>query len=312
MTKLTHISACLAFLLAVIPLPGQVAEEPTEDPGLTFTAESNLVIVPLYVYKGRRSVGGLGKEAFELLENGAPQDIAVVEGPGSGRTIPVEITLLLDVSHSVMRRGFLNIGAIQNSFLKGGLREDVSIAVYGFAGKLTRFTAPTRNMARIEHALKLAYEFEDRQTRLYEAMIQALGDMTSPEKTASRMLVVFSDGLSTTAFGPAKVARAAKSLGVPIYPVVLGHRRGQDKEFRQAEFAELGPKTGGRSFDLKASTSAVVQSILGSLASLAQSEYIVGYYPRSLEGEPTERTIRVRLLAKNVGKIFGGRRTILH
>ncbi|MCY4594027.1 MAG: VWA domain-containing protein [Bryobacterales bacterium] len=302
----------VGLLFATTPLAGQTTEPPTEDPGLIITTETSLVIVPLYVYKGRNSVVGLGKEAFELLENGVPQDIEFVEGPGSGRTVPVEINFLLDVSHSVLRRGLISLQAIRESFLAGDLKEEVSFAVYAFAEKLSRFTAPTRNLDRVEHALELAYAAEDRQTRLYEAIALTLRDVGSRNRNASRMLVVISDGLATSGFEPTVVVRAARSLGVPIYPVVLGHRRGASKEMQQLRFAEIGPQTGGQSFDLNVPSGEAVRSILASLAYLAESEYIVGYYPSSLGDEPTQRNIEVRLQAKKVGKLYGGRRTIVH
>ena len=362
----------VGILLAAIPIAGQTSDVVEEDPGLIITTESSLVIVPLHVYKGKKSVNGLGKEAFELLENGMAKDIAFVEGPGSGRTVPVEIILLMDVSHSVMRPGLLSIQAIRNTFLKGGLRDDVNIAVYGFARTLMRFTGPTRNPARIENAFQLAYDSEDGQTRVFEAMMQTLRDATSRGGNASRMLVVFSDGLSTTQLDPVWVARTANLLGVPIYPVVLGHRtagnarggrnvktnsqlssgtggqirpktqddflnprrrggtasgqattvrpsggnqgaaRLKDRELRQMKFAELGPQTGGRSYDLKIPSGMAIRSILTSIATLAQSEYIVGYYPTSLGEEPTERKVEVRLSPEVTGKLYGGKRSIVH
>ena len=365
----------IGLLLAAIPISGQTPDGVEEDPGLIITTESSLVIVPLHVYKGKKSVNGLDKDAFELFENGAVQKIAFAEGPGSGRTVPVEIILLMDVSHSVMRPGLLTIQAIRNTFLKGGLRDDVNISVYGFAKKLTRFTEPTRNPVRLENAFKMAYDAEDGSTRVFEAMIETMRDATRQGGSASRMLVVFSDGLSTTQLEPAWVARAANVLGVPIYPVVLGHRtarnqqrkvnlnnvgrlrtgasgnvrkrdnmvnfdprnnrgtapqaptagnnkagtgntqaatRARSRENRQLQFAELGPQTGGRSFDLKIPSGAAIRSILSYVSTLAQTEYIVGYYPSSLGEEPSEREIEVRLAAKDVGKLYGGRRTIVH
>ena len=365
----------VGLLLAAIPIAGQTPDGVVEDPGLIITTESSLVIVPLHVYKGKKSVNGLGKEAFELLEDGAVQNIAFAEGPGSGRTVPVEIILLMDISHSVMKPGLLTIQAIRNTFLKGGLRDDVNISVYGFAKKLTRFTEPTRNTTRIENAFKMAYDAEDGQTRVFEAMIQTMRDATSQGGNASRMLVVFSDGLSTTQLEPVWVARAANVLGVPIYPVVLGHKtarnqqrrvnlnnigrlptgpsgnvrkkdntvnfdprsrrgtapqapnagnngagtgntqratRAKSREYRQLQFAELGAQTGGRSFDLKTPSGTAIRSILSYVSTLAQTEYIVGYYPSSLGEEPSERNVEVRLKAKNAGKLYGGRRTIIH
>ena len=350
MTK--HVLLLAGLLLAAIPVAGQTSDAVEEDPGLIITTESSLVMVPLHVYNGKKSVDGLGEEAFELLENGVAKDIAFVEGPGSGgrgRTVPIEIIVLLDVSHSVMRPGLLSTQAIRDTLLTGGLRDDVSISVYAFARSLTRLTGPTRDIARIEQAFDRAYDFEDDQTRVFEAMLETLRDATSRGGNASRMLLVFSDGLSTTQLDPVWVARGANLLGVPIYPVVLGHRPGgsnraqknvrirtlgkqedfidplkrggvasqsesrdREREMRRWRFAELGLQTGGRSFDLKIPSGLATRSILTSVADLAQTEYIVGYYPSSLGEEPTEREIEVRLSPEVKGKLYGGRRTLVH
>ena len=202
--------------------------------------------------------------------------------------------------------------------------------------------------------------------------METLRNATSRGGNASRMLVVFSDGLSTTKLDPVWVARTANLLGVPIYPVVLGHRtagngkggrnanassqlsasrggqirpktqddfinprrqggtasgrattagrnagnqgsaRAKDREMRQLKFAELGPQTGGRSYDLKIPSGMAIRSILTSISTLAQSEYILGFYPSSLGEEPTERKIEVRLNANVAGKLYGGKRSIVH
>ena len=72
----------LLVVLAILPFSiAQTPSEGEDDPGLIITTETNLVVVPLHVYQKKSSVNGLGREAFELYEDGAPQNIAFVEGP---------------------------------------------------------------------------------------------------------------------------------------------------------------------------------------------------------------------------------------
>lgn len=333
------------FLPAVL-LAAQSPAPAEEDPGLIITAESTLVVVPLHVYRKKTTVGGLGPEAFELREDGAVQNIAFVEGPpvegedAAERTVPTEIIFLLDVSHSVMRRGLLDGSMIGNSMLKG-LRAGVSISVYGFAGKLHRFSGPTRDPAKLQRALDLAYAAEAGGSRVYEAIMQTARDAANRGGNASRMIVVFSDGFSTTKLSPDLVARSANALGIPLYPVVLGHgeiakraargalqirqpsrnnptagARRQSyanmQELRQRHFADIGPKTGGRSYDLTVINNMVIRKMLTSLATLAQTEYIVGYYPGSVDEPLTAHEVEIRLTDKSVGKLYGGRRLIVH
>lgn len=342
----------LGMSLLALPANAQSPESTVEDTGFVITTESNLVIVPLHVYKNRKSVNDLGEESFELLEDGVVQDIAFVDGPSTdpddARAVPTEIILLLDLSFSVTKPGLLDFNAIRESFIDG-MRDNVSISIYGFAAKLRRFTGPTRDAAKLKRALETAFGHDEGQTRVFEAIMQTLRDAANRGGNTSRMLVVFSDGLSTTNLGTDLPARSALAFGIPIYPVVLGHReltqigsghqgldtfyrrqnsreawdqtdhravspelRLRDRELNQKQFADLGVRTGGQGFDFKNPNSKAMRALLSSLATVAQSEYVVGYYPRRAGDQPTARQIEVRLKANGVGKLYGGRRIVIH
>ncbi len=353
----------LAAAAAVGQTPaGEQAPGPAEeDPGLIISVESNLVVVPLHVYRNNKSVDGLGAEDFELREDGVPQNIAFVEGPAGagedpdkGRTVPTEIILLVDVSHSVMKPGLLDIRTIRSAMLDG-LREDVSVSLYGFACNLKRFSGPTRDPAKLQRALEAAYAAEAGCSRVYEAIMQTMRDAANRGGSVSRMMVVFSDGFSTTNLSPELVVQSANAFGIPLYPVVLGHKeivkrsvsggsghrqgmglntrgpwqvqersrnnptagrdrqsRAREQENRQRYFADIGHKTGGRSYDLSVINNMVIRQILTSLATLAQTEYVVGYYPISVDEQLTAHEVEVRLTSKKSGKLYGGRRLIVH
>lgn len=339
---------------------GGESEPPVEGGDFIITAESNLVIVPLHVYKKRRSVNDLGPDAFELLEDGVVQNIAFVEGPsdqpGQGRTVPTEIIFLIDFSYSVMQPGLLDFVTIRSALLDT-LREDVFISIYGFAGTLKRFTGPTRDLAKLQRAVDNVYAAEAGGSKVYEAIIQTARDVTSRGGSMSRMMIVFSDGMSTTKLDPRIAAQAANVMGIPIYPVILGHERlakrargertfgggrhpnprvGNNRnnrvgplppqmrnanragsnlraqENRMRIFADLGRQTGGRSFDPMVINNQVIRQILGSLSNLAQTEYVVGYYPQAVDEERTGHQVEVRLTDSQVGTLYGGRRLIIH
>ena len=329
---------------------GQDAEQPVEDSGFVIRTESNLVVVPLHVYQKRSSVNGLGQEAFELYEDGVRQNIAFVEGPakegapaGAARTVPTEIIFLFDFSHSVMMKNLLDFTSIRETLLEG-LRKDVLISVYGFAGSLKRFTGPTRDFEKLKRAIELVYESQAGGSRIYEAIMQTARDASNRGGNVSRMMLVFSDGFSTTKMDPDVVVQVANAFAIPLYPVVLGHgqirdrlnragsRRGKtgfgpsrnprgalggqsalrQQELRQAVFADIGPKTGGQSFDPTVLNNLVIRKILQSLANLAATEYIVGYYPSSVDEELSQHHVEVRLADQKIGKLYGGQRTIVH
>ena len=360
----------LLAMLAVAPIA--VAQEPAaaEDSGLIIRAESNLVVVPLHVYENKTSVNGLGREAFQLFEDGVPQEIAFVEGPpGAGesredRSVPTEIIFLIDFSYSVMTPGLLDFNTIRSTMLEG-LRQDVQLSIYGFANKLKIFTGPTRDLEKLQKALDQSFASEAGGSRVYEAMMQTARHAANRGGNVSRMMVVFSDGLSTTNLDPELVVRSANAFGIPIYPVVLGHERitkraqglvagverhrqpnpgglgggneqgvrpgepqfgpranpvpalnrqtnARNQESLQQIFAELGPKTGGRSYDLPVLNNKVIRQILGSLSTLAETEYVVGYYPKSVDEELQAHAVEVRLASDEIGKLYGGQRFVVH
>ena len=348
-------------------------QEEAEGSDLIISVESNLVVVPLHVYRKKSSVNGLGREAFELLEDGVPQNIAFVEGPPadgevSQRSIPTEIIFLIDFSYSVMTPGLLDFNTIRSTMLEG-LRQDVQISVYGFAARLKVFTGPTRDLRKLQRALDQSIESEAGGSRVYEAIMQTARHASSRGGNVSRMMVVFSDGLSTTNLDPELVVRSANAFGIPIYPVILGRerirkraqglpvaggfsgrqppqpnpaglgggnqqgaRRGEPEfgpraqpqgqlnresnaraqESLQQIFAEIGPKTGGRSYDLPVINNRVIRQILGSLSTLAETEYVVGYYPSAVDEELTAHAVEVRLRSEEFGQLYGGRRFVVH
>ena len=191
------------------------------------TAESGLVVVPLHVYKNRKSVGGLGEQAFELVEDGVVQEIAFVDGPSGpedparGRVIPIEIILLVDVGNT-MRVDLLDTRKLRESFFEG-VRDNVAISVYGFTDRLKRFTEPTRDLAKVQIALEMAYSSGDGQIPILDAIIATARDAATRPRNAAKKLVVLSGGLNRGIFGSA--AHSALDFEIPVYDVVVRRQK---------------------------------------------------------------------------------------
>lgn len=78
------------------------------------------------------------------------------------------------------------------------------------------------------------------------------------------------------------------------------------------DFAAMGEKTGGRSFDPSAVSSVMVRAILGAVVADVKSEYVVGYDPAAVAQTKKRRRVEVRFAkgAKVKGKLMGGRRLL--
>ncbi len=233
--------------LLILALTGLVASDVTaqqEQSDFVIRSETKLVLAPFHVIKKRNYIEGLSETDFELLVDGAPYEIGLFEGPASGdvpdgaepgakgRSVPVEIILLLDVSFSVINRGLLDVYTLKEEVLDH-LGDEVSVSVYAFAERLSRFSRPTRDIAKLEQALDAAYKYAHLETRLYESIIQTCRDATQSASNAKRMMLVFSDGFDNGDLTAQAAANAANFFGIQLYPVVLGHDQIEDRAMEQ-------------------------------------------------------------------------------
>src|ERR1700722_5335926 len=82
------------------PPAGPQAPQSNEDQVPTIKVETRLVNVALNVVDAKGApVGGLGRDDFEILEDGKPQKIAIFEKESS---TPLSIVLAIDTSESVL------------------------------------------------------------------------------------------------------------------------------------------------------------------------------------------------------------------
>jgi hypothetical protein len=146
----------LILLTAVLSV-GQKTQNQSAPP--TFRAQSDLVMVPFRVERGKQYVTGLSRGDVLLLEDGQARDFSVFEPPDMGHT-PLELVLLFDttdfsVGH-VKPSGSYNEGisevrgvakhwdeAMSEAVLVG-VGAEIRVSVYHFDGmQLERLTRPT-------------------------------------------------------------------------------------------------------------------------------------------------------------------------
>jgi VWFA-related protein len=318
-----------------------------------FRAETTLIQVRFHVTEKDRYVTDLKPEDVILLEDGVPRPFTAFDNAITGlRNTPVELTLLFDTSASVADAGLLEPLAFKETLFDA--LGNVRVAVYGFGRDMTEFTAPTRDYAQLTAAFAAVRDrhlngqrIELRlppkrkppigggNTWLYEAVIAGIRAAGATPGDASRMILVFSDGFGDTSSAPQDAAEVDREFGIPIYPVILGHRdlvaRLQlaqqrlgteeptsaetlllhSQEARIQDFARLAELTGGRSFDPPEMNLLVLRQMLGNMVALVRTEYAVGFVPARAEA-PRKHNLEIRLRDKDLGKVRGGTRTVVH
>lgn len=351
-----------AALIALAAAAGSVslAQEPQQPPP-RFTSATSLVLVRFHVARKNRFVTDLTRDDVRLLEDGAERPVTLFEGGRAvGRTIPIQIAVVADTSGSVTDQGLLDPMVYASTLLDA--LPGVSIGVYGFAKDARRYCAFTRETADLGEAFaRLGKTRDDSGPRaetlptalprgrtsttgaswVYESVLAVARDASAAPGPATRLVLVFSDGLPTTTTLPADIVPDLQQLGVSVFPVALGHREiveeiraaqengydgsGQlkqgartrlygleDRERKLREFGSLGELTGGRSFDPPTMSLDVVRTLLTGLAARVTAEYVVGFEPERASGSSGRHKLEIQLRAKGLGDVLGGKRTIVY
>jgi VWFA-related protein len=282
----------------------------------TFSSGVNLALVRFQFRQNKADPAHeLTAEDIEIREDGVPRKIALFEGPGkSSRTVPVELSLLFDCSASVDRIGVADPNLFRETLLNQF--PNLSIAIYGFSDSLVRFARPTRDILVLKKAMDQISSIPARDTPLFGSIADTIRDAATTSPNVIRLLVVFSDGESSTPGDEGRSGEAAKvaeKSGTAIFPVMLdkpaADRSGDSME-STSEFIKLASATGGKSLQGMMGTN-VLPSILQALAKEVENDYVAGVY-LSADGKPKPRKIEVVLRSKARGKLAGGARTILY
>jgi VWFA-related protein len=343
------------------PPPPQTTPPQTTAPQAppTFRSATSLVLVRFHVVRKNRYVDTLNAGDVVLLEDGVERPFDLFEGGRSAtRTIPIEMSIVVDTSGSVVDQGLLDPMAYKRTLLDS--LPGVSLSVYGFARNARRYCTLTRDpavlgaafaalradrdgeqphQARIPTALPPGRSAGNGASWIFESVLATARDASASPGPATRLLLVFTDAQPTTTTHPGDILPALQAIGIPVYPVVLGHReiieemrevrengfnsrgeltqgartrlyRLEDRERRMRELALLGEMTGGRSFDPPTVTLDIVRTILATMTATVVSEYVVGFSPERSASAPKPHKIEVKLRSKDTGALTGGKRTV--
>jgi Ca-activated chloride channel family protein len=259
------------------------------------TDELNLKLRALFVSvtrSGERDLA-LGQDDFQVLDNGAPQQIVTF-----GRDeLPLTAVLLLDTSESMgekleaVRRG-------TRAFLDGMKPADEAMLAL-FSDRLLRFTPFTSDKKELDTAIASTQAAGGTAVNDFLYLSLKLLDA----RQGQRVVVLFSDGSDVHSVLPASdvlwKARAGQSL---IYWIQLG---GKHQSFTSAwrgfkendhEYSELEKavrESGGRILEI-ARIEDLDKAFRNILQELRQ-QYALGYYPTNSKGDGAWHKVEVRL-----------------
>ena len=285
--------------IAVVGLVASIAASlPAQDPPPqpTFRSKTSAVMVDVTVSdRTGRPITGLESSDFEILDNGVPQRVHEV----SYGKLPIDITVALDVSHSVSGNLIdrLRQGIVQ---LMGDLAKGDRLRLTLFNTRVTRTMDYTTDVKAVERAIRAASAGGG--TALFDAISVTLVSAAPADR---RQLAVFftdgSDSSSTTApeqlTGVAQRTRATLAFVVPssapsptvtlptvtkgMITVTPGSASTGMRIPNQPLLSSLAAETGGTI--LPVGSNASLSTAFRSILSAFRSTYVLYYTPTGVD-----------------------------
>jgi Ca-activated chloride channel family protein len=223
-------------------------------------------------------VGALGKDDFQILDNGAPQEVAVFERQTDQR---LSVALMVDTSGSTAKDLKYETDSAAR-FLKALLGEsnrDDTVALYSFNWQVTQNNNYTHSFTTLTNSLKTLRG--EAGTSLYDAIYLAARDLEDRE--GRKIMIIVTDGGDTTSSMDLKKALTAAQLAdAVIYPVVVipitndaGRNIGGENALKF-----MADGTGGRTF--LPSLGAEIDRAFSDIIDELRTQYLLGFYPRNV------------------------------
>ncbi len=265
----------MARLLALLITLGALTL--AQDP--TFRVDVSLVRILATVKDNTgRLVGDLEKQDFTILDNGAPQQVAVFERRTEQ---PLLVSLLIDNSGSTAKDLKYEIESV-NRFLRAFFTEGNpkdALALYSFNYEVRKLTNFTRSQSTIERSLKGLKG--EAGTSLYDAIYLAARELE--DRDGRKVIVVVTDGGDTTSVkdfhGALKAAQLSDAVIYSILVMPITNDAGRNIGGENA-LTTIGERTGGRVFapNLGPGIDKAFADILKEL----RTQYLLGFYPKNV------------------------------
>ncbi len=265
---LTRALAGVLTLAAVNALPAAGGRVDAQQRAV-FHSESDGVTVNVSVRSGAKPIAGLKAADFELRDNGVKQAIETL----SVERLPIDVTLLLDVSASVAG---LRLEALKKSVLDTAqaLRPEDRL-----------------RLIAVQHELSEVFPFEPGGSRppvaglragggtaLYDGVAAALMRATEPDRR--QLIVVYTDGDDTISALPFETVREIAGYADAVVQfVVSGNPYGTARQPAPASprIRELAARTGGQVFTMENAT--VATDALKQAIDDFRTSYVLRYMP---------------------------------
>ena len=298
----------LVALFALIVFPtlsrSQESSGSRDLPRDDYTINVNVDVVVLHATAQDHKntlVSGLGKEDFQIYEDGVLQPIKYF----SHEDIPVTVGLVVDNSGSMVTKR-ADVIAAALAFARSSNPQDQMFVVnfnekvsFGLPGS----TPFTDQVAQLEVALSRIAA--NGQTALYDAVAAALAHLKQGNRDKKVLIVISDGGDNASKHRLSEITALAGQPDAIIYTIGLFDEH--DGEQNPGVLRQLAKDTGGQAF-LPESIKDVVP-ICERIAHDIRNQYMLGYVPTNRKRDGTFRVIQVKASAPGRGHLWVRTRT---
>jgi VWFA-related protein len=289
----------LVFLLTMprIARPQEVSTSalgPVDPYKISVNVSSVVLHATVENHKGA-PVSGLGKDAFQVCEDGAPQQIEFY----SHEDIPVTVGLVLDNSGSMGPKrdeviaaamAFARSSNPQDQMFVVNFNEHVSLGL----PVSVPFTDQTAQLQ-----LALSRFHADGKTALYDALAMALEHLKQGNRDKKVLIVVSDGGDNASKHTQGQILALAGQSDAIIY--TIGIYTDEDPDQKPGALRQLSKATGGEAFFPR--TVPEVVPLCERIAHDIREQYTLAYTPTNRKPDGAYRVIQVKALAPGYGRL---------
>jgi Ca-activated chloride channel homolog len=282
-------SLSIGLLCAAPALFGQ-ADQPAGEPTRIQVTVTRVPLMFTVVDKKGRFITNLGKDDFEVFENGKPQSVIDFSAESG---LPLRLGILIDTSNSVRDR-FRFEQEAASSFLRDVVHEDVDKAL------LVSFDTNPELISELVSKVKPLEESINRLrpgggTSLFDALYFACRDKLAqdqPRHKFRRALVLVTDGEDTQSlYTRDQALEMAQNADVVIYSISTNVAQGDTPGDRLLRY--YAKETGGLAF-FPFKVEDMTQSF-ENIANELRHQYSISYKPEPLVTDGLFHPITVRV-----------------
>ena len=259
----------------------------------TIRVQTRLVNVALNVVDAKGApVAGLGRDDFEILEDGKVQKLSYFEKESS---TPLSVVLAIDASESVLRDERLEKNAARH-FVRALLRDQDELDLMDFSDTVREIVPFTNQKKAIEVGLNELQR--GASTALYDAIYLASDRLssTSAADGRRRVMLLITDGEDTakgSRYGQA--LEEAQRAGAMVFSIIIVPVEADAGRNTGGEHAliQMANDTGGKYYYVQEPKD--LEPAFAKVSDDLRTQYVLGYYAPQRGSDASFRRITIRM-----------------